>query len=252
MTVSDATSSATIHYGCLIPSSKEYFTQLMIFPGSNARKPWGSHGVFTLSGNVYSKDQSPTPIAAQSCTEEGHLKLDFESPLKATGRDVNGFGVLALESKGGIPVEIYLSHIHRKTGVYFAYPALMFMGDLLYPHAHVERLENSMFWPGFTSWQDTEFRLVLLNPFGLPMAVEINLWHNKHGRHAVGVRRVSAHDCLWISLDDVMPASWPEDGDGAVSLGATAQFKLLAYMVMVNRKTGIISSVDHLHPYQLY
>lgn len=248
----ETASSARIHYGCLIPSVADYFTQLMIFPGSNARKPWGLHGAFTLGGTVFTKGNPETVIATRSCTEEEHLKLDFETPLKALGKDASGFGVLALDSAGGIPVEIYLSHIHRKTGVYFAYPALMFMGDLLYPHAHIERLENSMFWPGFPAWEDTEFKLVMMNPFDLPMAAEITLWNNREGKHHVGVRRVSPRECLWVSMDEIMPAAWQVQNDPACSLGVTAQFKLLAYMVMINRRTGIITSADHLHPYQLF
>lgn len=252
MATADAAPSARLHYGCLIPSFEDYFTQLMIFPGSNAHEPWGLHGTFKLGGSVYSKGNPPAVIPPQSCTERDHLKLDFETPLKAVGRNVDGFGVLSMEATGGIPVEIYLSHIHRKTGVYFAYPALMFMGDLLYPHAHIEMLENSMFWPGFPSLEDTEFRLVALNPFDVPMAVEVTLWHNQNGRHDAGVRRISAHECLWISVDELLPAGWRTGGDGAASLGVTAQFKLLAYMVAVNRRTGIITSADHLHPYQLF
>ena len=241
-----------IHYGCLIPSFQDYFTQLMIFPGSNAHDPWGTHGTFRLGGHVFSKGNPATEIPPRSCTERDHLQLDFEAPLKAVGKNVDGFGVLVMEATGGIPVEIYLSHIHRKSGVYFAYPALMFMGDVLYPHAHIEQMENSMFWPGFPSSDSTEFRLVLLNPFDVPMSAEITVWHNQHGRHTAGVRRVSPHDCLWTSVDEIMPPGWQSGGDGAASLGVTAQFKLLAYMVSVSRRTGIITSIDHLHPYQLF
>lgn len=252
MIAPDIEVAARLHYGCLVPASEDYFTQLMIFPGSNAHEPWSTTGSFTLSAKVFSKPGNAFDVPAQSCTERGHLKLDFETALKAQNRNVDGFGVLVMEFTGGIPVEIYLSHIHRKTGVYFAYPALAFMGDLLYPHAHVEQMENSMFWPGFPSWNSNEFRLVLLNPYDVPMSAEVTLWHNAKGRHTVGVRRVSATDCLWMSLDELMPKDWQGDASGAASLGVTAQFKLLAYMVTINRRTGIITSADHLHPYQLF
>jgi hypothetical protein len=251
MATAEADSPNRVHYGCLIPPSVDYFTQLILFPGSNAHKPWGLRGRFSLGGSVFVKGNEAAVIAPQACDERGHLELDFEAPLRAAGQNVEGIGVLALESAGGIPVEIYLSHIHRKTGVYFAYPALMFMGDTLYPYFHVSQLENSMFWPGFPSGPDTEFRLMVLNPYKVPMSAEITLWHNRKGRHSVGVRRISPHDRLCLSMDDAMPAGWRADGDSAVSLGVTTQFKIMAYMVTVNRRTGIITSADHLHPYQV-
>ncbi|OAI57036.1 hypothetical protein AYO49_03005 [Verrucomicrobiaceae bacterium SCGC AG-212-N21] len=247
----EAEPSNRVHYGCLVPSSADYFTQLVLFPGNNAHKPWGENGNFTLQGHIYVRGKEIAAVAPQSCSEQGHLKLDFETPLKAAGKDVEGLCLLSLDSVGGIPVEIYLSHIHRKTGVYFAYPALMYMGDTLYPRFHVAQLENSMFWPGFPSQEDTEFRLAVLNPYKVPMSVDISLWHNAEGRHSVGIKRISPHDHLFLSLDEIMPESWRQDGDGAASLGVTAQFKLLAYMMTVNRRTGIISSADHLHPYQV-
>lgn len=240
-----------MHYGFLVPPSEDYVTQLISFPGTNAHEPWGLHGSFRLGARLYSKGAEVAVVDALTCDERGSLRLDFETPLKAMHRGFSGFGILLLESDGSIPVEIYLSHIHRKTGVYFAYPALMFMGDLLYPHAHIEQMENSMFWPGFPMSRQMEFRLVVLNPNSVPMSFEITLWHNQGGRHLDEVRRVGPYDSAWFSLDELAPAAWSSLPEAGCSLCVTAQYKLLAYMVLVNRRTGILSSADHLHPYQL-
>src|SRR4051812_2365725 len=121
MTSEDSALPSRIHCGCLFPSSTDYFTQLLLYPGGNAREPWGLHGTFTLGGVIYSEGREAAVIAPQTCDERGHLQLDFESPVKAAGGEVKGFGVLVFDIVGGIPAEIYLSHIHRKSGVYFAY-----------------------------------------------------------------------------------------------------------------------------------
>lgn len=240
-------------YAGLFPGSADYFTQLIIFPGSNAHVPWAEEGTFTLSGRIHCGAKQQIEVAAKQCTAEGHLSLDFESPVKSSGvKDARGIVVLELERTTNVPVEIYLSHIHRKTGVYFAYPALAFMGDVLYPGNHVDRMENAMFWPGFSSWKDVGYYLVVVNPYRTQMSVEIVLWSNDHGRHLAPVCKIPGGDAKWLPLEELMPEGWREGAPEAASLCVTGQFKLVAYMVMYHRRTGVISSADHLHPYHLY
>ena len=161
------------------------------------------------------------------------------------------YALVQLESTANIPVAFYFAHIHRGTGLYYPAPAIMFMGDMIYPHIHGGQLENTLFWPGVHYGSNTEFRLAMVNPYEVPMSVEVTGWHNTRGSCGSGVIRVSPHHCKWLALDDWLPAEWREDGE-PISISVAAQFKLVAKMFMINRANGIITSADHLHTYQLH
>lgn len=237
-------------YAGVLPPHRDYITEAFVFPGANARDPWEMEGNFRFKCRVISAGKELAQTASQSCDERGFVLVKLEDCMKGLTEPGDSYAVMEIECDANIPIGFYFAHIHRKTGIYYPAPALQFMGDLIYPHAHTEQLENSLFWPGLPQTSNTEFRLAIINPYDVPMSVEATAWHNIAGHATSGVRRVSAHECLWLSLDEWIPASWRAD-DTPVSICISAQFKLVAWMVMVNRSSGIITSTDHLHAYQL-
>lgn len=238
-------------YAGIVPPHRDYATEALIFPGTNAREPWAKAADFRFTCRIMSAGREVARTDTVTCDEKGHVMVSLENCMKSLEEDALRFSIMEVESSDDVPLGYYYAHIHRKTGLYFPSPALMFMGDVIYPDAHTEQLENTLFWPGLPSASNTEFRLLLINPYEIPMSIEATAWHSSHGHCSSGVKRVSASSCLSVSLDDWIPPSWRKD-DGPSSVCVTAQFKLVAMMLMVNRSSGIFTSADHLHAYQLY
>ncbi|MDB6137757.1 MAG: hypothetical protein JWO94_829 [Verrucomicrobiaceae bacterium] len=238
-------------YAGMIPPLADYVTEALIFPGINARDPWPTKGSFRFVCRVMSGGKEIARSEPQSCDQKGHVTINLDKVMKGVTEPGPSFTIVEMERSEDIPVSFYFAHIHRKTGIYYPSPALGVMGDTIYQEAHATQLENTLFWPGIPNTSNTEFRLAVINPYEAPMSIEATGWHNTLGRCTSGVRRVSPGQCVWLPLADWMPASWLEAGESA-SICVAAQFKLVAFMAMVNRTTGIITSADHLHAYHLY
>ncbi len=246
-----STPKNNVLYAGLLPPNEAYVTESLIFPGMNARDPFDLKGSFNFVCKVMSAGRELIRTESFSCDEKGHVVINLDACLKKADAAAASFSIVEVESSSNIPVSFYFAHIHRATGLYCASPAMAFMGDLIYPQFHTNLLENTLFWPGLPSGSDTEFRLAVANPYDIPMSFEVTVWHNIHGQCGGGVRKVSPGDCAWISVDDLTPDSW-RDEEGPASLCVSAQFKLVAWMAMVSRSTGIITSADHLHAYRLH
>lgn len=251
MSTGSVPSSNKVRYASVLPPHREYVSEAIIFPGTNAREPWRTEGTFRFVCRVMSAGREIAHTEPQTCDEKGHVIVNLDACMKSVNEPGPSFAIMEVDSSSEIPVAFYFAHIHRKTGLYYPSPALMFMGDVIYPQLHTDQLENTLFWPGLPQTSNTEFRLAIINPYEVPMSVEATAWHNVHGHCTSGVRRISARECLQLSLDEWTPGSWREDG-GPASVCVAAQFKLVACMVMVNRTSGIVTSTDHLHTYQLH
>lgn len=251
MSAPASSSPSKIFYACSLPPHSDYFTEALIFPGLNAREPYQMHGQFAFSCTVFSDGDVIGTTEPVSCDETGHVRFDLDGCLKGVAEPGHSFVQVTLDSTAAIPVAFYFAHIHRKTGLYYPSPAIMFMGDMIYQHIHSGQLENTLFWPGVHGGSNMKFLLTLVNPYEVPMSVEATAWHSSLGSHGLGLIRVSPKCCKWLDLDECIPQEW-RDHPEPFSVGVAAQFKLVAGMVMMNRGTGIFSSADHLHTYQLH
>lgn len=251
MTATDLITSNKGFYAGVLPPHRDYVTEALIFPGTNAREPWKKSGTFRFVCRIMSQGGEIARTEPRTCTEQGHVIMNLDSCMTAVTEPGPSFLIMEVESSSDIPVSFYFAHIHRKTGLYYPAPALMFMGDKIYTRIHSQQLENTLFWPGLPDTSNTEFRLVIINPYDVPMSIEVTAWHNTWGHCSSGVLRVSPSDCLWLPLDEWIPSDWRGAG-GPSSVSVAAQFKLVAFMIMVNRTSGVITSADHLHTYQLH
>ena len=250
MTEIATTPKNNVFFAGFLPPHADYVTEAFIFPGTNAREPYDLKGAFNFVCKVMSGGREIARTETFTCDEKGFVHLNLERCLKGIEEPSRSFMVVEVQSFSDIPVAFYFAHIHKASGLYCASPALAFMGDLIYPQVHAQSLENTLIWPGLPARSGTEFRLAVANPYDMPMSFEASAWHNKHGKCGSGVRKVSSGECLWMSLDEWTPQAW-RDEEGPASLCVSAQFKLVAWMLMVSRQTGVVTSADHLHPYRL-
>lgn len=238
-------------YTGALPPIKDYITEALIFPGTNARAPYEQHSEFRFVFRVMSAGQEIARTQPQTCDEKGYVRINIDECMKGKEEPASSFALVEVESSAQIPVSFYFAHIHRKTGIYYPAPAMMFMGDVIYPHIHADQLENALFWPGVYYSSNTEFKLAIINPYEVPMSIEASGWHNTKGACSSGLHRISPHECRWLSLDSWVPEEWKDDGQ-PISVSVAAQFKLVAEMILINRSNGIITSTDHLHTYHLH
>jgi len=240
-----------VFYTGVLPPIKDYITEALIFPGTNAREPYEKQARFSFVFRVISGGREIARTAPQSCDEKGHVRINIDACMKGKSETAPSFALVEVESSADIPVSFYFAHIHRNTGIYYPAPAMMFMGDVIYPHIHAQQLENALFWPGVYYTSNTEFQLAVINPYEVPMSIEASGWHNTKGTCSSGMIRISPQECKWLPLDIWVPKSWRDDGQ-PISVSVAAQFKLVAEMVLINRSNGVITSTDHLHTYHLH
>jgi hypothetical protein len=149
-----------------------------------------------------------------------------------------------------IPVELYLSHIHRKTGAYIAYPGIGFLGDQLYPEVHAQQLENTLFWPAISEDVVSQTSLALLNPYKVSFAYQVSLFEQGLLIAQTDTMRLPPLRVVRHFTADLFPEIVLTNRQ--ISLCVAAQYKLVAYVIISNRDSGIISTIDHLHAYCLY
>jgi hypothetical protein len=238
---------------CLILPANQYATVLNLFPGNNAHPPWGAQGSFFFSATIYIQGHPTGRLHSPCVSESGNIRVNFDELTDLLPVSAQSLGIVELHHAHDIPVEVYLSHIHRHTGVYVAYPATAFVGDQLAPTVHTQQLENTLFWPGLMTTEYTESCVTVLNPFEVPMGFQVHLLRGDGQRNQSQPLRLKPFETVLLALEELFPgAVKPGAAEENISLCVAAQYKLIAYMVMRDRATGVISTIDHLHTYCLY
>jgi hypothetical protein len=238
---------------CLLPS-REYKTQLLNFPITNCHEPYGTTGDFFLSCTVYRGGKRFARVDLPAVRQDGFIEFDFDH-IFAFG-DVGNDAILIAQYSHdkSIPVELYMSNVHRATGAYLAYPALAFMGDVLYPTVHDTQLENTLFWPGLPSTPEIDAQLIVVNPYKMRMEYQLSLFLPSQRRVQSEIIAIDGYHSKTHSIAEVFSSDYREaiaQGAGQASVCISAQYKVVAMMTMKNVNLGVISSVDHLHTYQL-
>jgi hypothetical protein len=245
---------ARLQFACLFPDPGEYATQLNLFPGNNAHAPWGTEGQFQLNVGLYSQSMNVGNLESPLVDASGNIRLQLDSALSTGSQISGGIALIDLDHESTIPVEIYLSHIHRKSQVYIAYPALSFAGDQLYPTVHTHQLENTLFWPGISCSKEVQPGVVVVNPYRSIMSFQVHLIRGDGSREHAEVIQIAPRSSGIYLLESLFPCEdlLASSGEMRASLCVSAQYKLVAYMMLRDRAAGVITSIDHLHTYCLY
>jgi hypothetical protein len=243
-----------LQFASLIPKIDDYVTLLNLFPGNNAHAPWGTTGWFFLEVTVYVDSKPVGKIRSKCINEKGNIRLNFDEMVHSLPPKSQGICVIDLHHAKEIPVEVYLSHVHRESEVYVAYPALSFAGDQIYPKSHTQQLENTLFWPGITASKYVQPCISVINPYSVGMNFQIHLLGGNGSKEQTKVLHLKPYSTKTYSLEMLFPHQKTNlfDADLKTSLCVAAQYKVIAYMVLRDRDTGIISTIDHLHVYCLY
>jgi hypothetical protein len=249
----DTDAMSQLKLACLVLPVDQYATVLNLFPGNNAHPPWGTHGSFFFSAMLYVQGHPAGRLHSPCVSERGNIRVNFDELTELLPAPAQSLGVVELNHARNIPIEVYLSHIHRQTGVYVAYPAMAFVGDQLYPTVHTQQLENTLFWPGLMTTEHTESCVAVLNPYEVTMGFQVHLLRGDGQRNQSQLLRLKPFETAMLAVEELFPGT-TESGanEEKTSVCVAAQYKLIAYMVLRDRATGIITTIDHLHTYCLY
>jgi hypothetical protein len=236
--------------GPLLPLT-EYTTVITNFPGTNCFAPYGETGSFFLDLRVYSEGKQVWEYNTLHTNESGVLQIDFDHFLPRSQRNIDGIIIADFTHSKSIPMELYITHAHRKSGAYVAYPSAMFIGDEIYPEVHTSEMENTLFWPGLASSPQIQHAITILNPFHVPYHYQLALIVGQE----VVARTNSTKVKPFHYRTEVIEESFLEHlaqiqaENGKASICVTGQFKILANMVIRHISSGVITTIDHLHRY---
>jgi hypothetical protein len=245
---------AVLNFAGMILASDEYSTAAINFPGSNCNWFWGTKGDFFITFNLYQDGVRVGSVSSQHINEKGYIELDFDTFARIRGKTYEGMFIANFWHSKEIPAELYLSHFHRASGSYMAYPAIAFTGDQLYPDVHATQLENTLFWPGIAENEHTETSIAIVNPYKVPFSYQAAVYTESGERIQTPIQKVRPFQFKFHKIQDLFADRYDEirGHEGQVSLCVSAQYKVVTYVVIRNRQSGVITAIDHLHTYCLY
>jgi hypothetical protein len=238
----------------MLPSNREYSTVINLFPGNNAHEPWGKHGTFFASILIYDQGKLAAKIHTPHCTEKGNIRIALDEFIDRDVCQEGGVMILEYYHANEIPVEAYSNHIHRETGSYYATNVMAFIGDQLYPVVHVTQLENTLFWPGVICNEQVVTKLAVVNPYKQVFAFQVHLYLENGKRCQTEVLKLQPYEHRVYPVEELFHGEINELHalTGRNSLCVASQYKQITYGMLCDRKTGIVTTMDHLHNYCLY
>jgi hypothetical protein len=238
----------------MLPSTRDYSTALNLFPGNNAHEPWGKQGTFFASVLIYSKGRLITKIHTPHCTEKGNIRISIDEFIDRDACPEGGVMILEYHHANEIPVEAYSNHVHRETGSYYATNVIAFIGDQLAPVVHATQLENTLFWPGIICNDQVQTKVAVVNPYRQIFAFQVHLYLENGQRCQTEVLKLKPFAHHVYSVEDLFPEQIDalHELTGRNSLCIASQYKQISYGMLCDRKTGIVTTMDHFHNYCLY
>ena len=243
-----------VRFASFLLPTKEYRTILTNFPGTNCASSFGDKGNFFLKHKLYSGGKLVYEYSSYCLDQDGYLEGNLDDMTSFLGENVDGILITEYHHAKSIPVELYFSHIHRESGAYLAYPASIYMGEVLFPDVHAFELENTLFWPGLSNLKQNEISVVVLNPYHTSFLYQTSLFMPDGSKSQTKVLKIPPYSHRVLKVEELFPKEHKEieEKDGQSSLCVAAQYKVLCYVLFKNRDTGVITSIDHLHRYCLY
>jgi hypothetical protein len=236
--------------GILLPRN-DYSTVVTNFPGTNCVSEFDTKGKFYIDFSVYHEGKKRFEVSTEHTTESGCISFCFDDIISPEDGCIEGIVIAHYWHSKEIPVELYLSYVHRQSGAYLSYPASAFMGDDIYTGAHSQEMENAQFWPGLELSDTSEHSIVVVNPYEVPYMYQLSLY--------VGASLVARAKPLKAKpfrkqihvLEEVFADHLDEirNSRGCASVCVSGQFKVLANMMIRHKETNFITTLDHLHRY---
>lgn len=249
----DPSTMSLLKFAAYILPLDRFATQLTAFPGTNCFEPYGTKGQFFIDLTFYSAGKEVEKFQTDLCDEKGYLEAVFESFIGRHSLGDDAIVICDYHHTKTIPVELYLSTIHRASGVYHAYPALSYAGDKLYDDVHATQLENTLFWPGIVAIENAGTSLIVVNPYKVSLSYQVSLFMPNTERVQTKVIRVKPFSGRVHDVEELFPEHYHSiiSAEGQCSLCVAAQHKVICYAMIKERRHGIITTIDHLHNYQL-
>jgi hypothetical protein len=237
--------------GIVLPSD-EYKTTFSNFPGSNCTPSRKLHGSFYSTLSYYSNGKKYGEISVRKCNENGFLEAECDDLADIIGQKLDGILVMETRHPTNVPLDMYMFHTHRKTGIYVSYPIATFMGNRIGQTGHLQQMENTLFWPGLISNKHSESCVTVMNPYSVNMSYQFSIYLQSGERIQSGVFKTKSLSYSTYHMDEVFPVikELPLQ-DGKISLCISGQYKLVCYFMIRNRITGTYSTIDHFHTYCL-
>jgi hypothetical protein len=249
----DAATIAPFEYVSFLLPSRDYTTVVTNFPGVNCYTRWESKGDFFMSMRLYQAGQKVAELHSVHVNQDGCININLDQLTRFYDADLNGLVLTTYYKTKTIPVELYIAHTHKATGAYIAYPAANYMGDIIYTGVHAEQLENTLFWPGLVTAPHAQASVVVMNPYKLAFSYQVSLYLPDTQRVQTEVFKIKPYSVRNQSLEELFPDVYPTllDSPGQCSLCVAAQYKVLSFMMIKDRASGIMTTIDHLHSYCL-
>lgn len=245
---------ALLNFAAPLLKPSQFETNILLHPGTQAHPPYGLFGDFFITFNVYKHGKKIIEYNSEACNEKGFLELNLNPFLDMYDDSDDQMLLVQYRHNKKVPVELYISNTHKKTGTYISYPGLPFMGDEIYVHVHAQQLENTIFWPGLSIPKDTKAGIFFVNPFGLTASYQFSLFY-PNGENVqskvfkLGKMRNRLHD-----IEEIFPdqKSKIDDFAGRCAVCVASQYKVVCYFMMQNKTSGAVTLFDHLHNYCLF
>lgn len=249
----DPRSLSALRLVSLLLPTKQYLSSIVHFPGSYCIPHYQVQGDFLHTVSIIVEGRKIAEISGKHLTERQMVEIYFDDVLKHLREDCSGLVLTELFHSAKVPVELYVSHIHRKTGAYLSYPGMAFMGDQLFPQVHATQLENTLFWSGVPTEPEIATEIAVINPFDTPMSYQISLFVDGKDRMQSHPQKLAKLRVGWHAVEDLFPdiQTIIAGNGGRAALCVAAQYKLAAYVVFRRRSDKIITTIDHLHNYVL-
>jgi len=230
-----------------------FSTSTITFPSINCIAPYGTSGSFFATFRIFADGREIAQVHSKCVNERGFIEVNFDDVLDMFNPTDDTVLISEFHHQRDIPVELYFSNVHRQTGVYLSYPALAFVGDQIYPQIHENTLENALFWPGVAATDRVRTEVAIVNPYPLPFSYQISLFLADGSRHQTKILKIRPFHTMWHAVDELFPEQYSQviADHGTASLCISAQYKVVAFAVMRCVQSGIITTLDHLHAYQL-
>lgn len=251
--VEDSASELSTLFGCgfALPTD-EFRTVFTNFPGANCTPQRAPTGEFFSTISLYRAGKKEAEFAMRRCNESGVLHADIDDVASLKGENLDGILVMEHRHPEQIPLDMYMFHTHRKTGIYVSYPIATYMGNKIYGGApgQVLQMENTLFWPGVISNDHSESCVAVLNPYNVNLSYQFTIFGRAGKRAQSEVFRTKSLSYAHHRVEELFPdICHSSEQDGRISLCIAGQYKLICYFMLRNRRTGTYSTIDHMHTY---
>jgi hypothetical protein len=245
---------ATLYFAAPLFKLDQYSTAVTSFPGMNCFAPYATSSDSYLTFRLFQDGRKVGELSSQVTHERGYITAELSDFGYFIPRDSSGLLLIDYYHDKDVPPELYVACTHKRTGVYLAYAAATFMGDTIYQNARENDkfLENTLFWPGIPKSPEISTSMMVINPYKISYSYQVSLFVGNTLRAQTSALKIKPFSMHTASVEELFPdfssAELAETKDEC-SLCIAGQYRVVVYIAIQHRETGLITTLDHLHPY---